>query len=156
MGTAPSKVLLPGALLHVVEQKGCVTNRGSCDFFFLLESYLAMTRYFSWLCTQELLLVVLRGQYGILEIEPDSAACKAGVLSVVLSSTSLFIFFCNMVDGNSYANRKEPIHLGRGEESQQYWREERITAEWWLRSRGAKAVSDTLSMVLGKMDLGRN
>ena len=39
----------------------------------------------SWLCTQESLLAVLGGPYGMLGIEPGSAACKAHALPAVLS-----------------------------------------------------------------------
>ena len=43
-----------------------------------------MHRGYSWPCTQELLLAVLRGPYGMLGIEPGSAACKAHTLPAVL------------------------------------------------------------------------
>ena len=44
-----------------------------------------MLRGYSWLYTQELFLAVLRGPYGMLEIEPGSGACKANALPTVLS-----------------------------------------------------------------------
>ena len=44
-----------------------------------------MHRGYSWLCTQELVLVVLRGPYGMLGIKPGSAVCKANALPAVLS-----------------------------------------------------------------------
>lgn len=42
--------------------------------------HLAMLRAHSWLCTQEILLAVLRVSYGILWIEPISATCNANTL----------------------------------------------------------------------------
>ena len=54
------------------------------QFFFLFGSHPAMHRGYSWLCTQELPLAVLRGPYGMLGIEPGSAACKANTLPAVL------------------------------------------------------------------------
>ena len=51
---------------------------------FLLGSHPAMLRGDSWLCTQELPLAVLRGPYGMLGIEPGSAARKANAVPSVL------------------------------------------------------------------------
>ena len=48
-------------------------------------SHPAMLKGYSWLCTQELLLAVLGGPYGMPGIEPGSAACKANALPAVLS-----------------------------------------------------------------------
>ena len=54
-------------------------------FILLFGSHPAMLRADSWLCTQESLLAVLGGPYGMLGIEPGSAACKANALPAVLS-----------------------------------------------------------------------
>ena len=62
--------------------------------FFLFGSHLVMHRGYSWLCTQELFLVVLRGPYGMLEIEPGSATCKANALPAVLLFQPLLGYFC--------------------------------------------------------------
>ena len=53
-------------------------------FFFFFGSHPAIHRGYSWLSTQELPLAVLRGPYGMLGIEPGSAACKANALPTVL------------------------------------------------------------------------
>ena len=53
--------------------------------FLLFGSHPVMHRGYSWLCTQELLLVVLKGPYGMLGIKPGLAACKANALPAVLS-----------------------------------------------------------------------
>ena len=54
-------------------------------FFFLLlcGSHLAMHRGHFCLCTQELLLAVLRGPYGMLGVKPELAACKVHALSLI-------------------------------------------------------------------------
>ena len=54
-------------------------------FLVIFGSHLVMHRGYSWLCIQELPLAVLRGPYGMLGIEPGSAACKANALPAVLS-----------------------------------------------------------------------
>ena len=54
-------------------------------FFLGGGSHPVMHRGYSWLCTQKLLLAVLRGPYGMLGIKPGSAACKANALPTVLS-----------------------------------------------------------------------
>ena len=53
-------------------------------FFLFLGSHPAMHRGYSWLCTQELLLAVLRGQYGMLGIKLGLAVYKANTLPTVL------------------------------------------------------------------------
>ena len=56
-----------------------------------------MLRGYSWLCTQELLLEVLRGPYGMLGIEPGSAACKANALPAVPSLQPQIILFIYLI-----------------------------------------------------------
>lgn len=48
----------------------------------------------SQLYTQELFLVVLRGLYGMLRIEPRSAACKASALSLSPKVSNISFLFC--------------------------------------------------------------
>ena len=72
---------------------------GISFFIFFWGSYPAKLRGYSWLCTQELLQAVLRGIYGMLGIEPRSAACKANALLSVLLLQPLplsFSFFTQM------------------------------------------------------------
>ena len=54
--------------------------------------------------TQELLLVVLRGPYGMLGIEPRLAACKANALPTVLLLQHSFLVFLT-----SHSKQK-PVH----------------------------------------------
>ena len=54
-------------------------------FIFLGGSHLAFPGTTPGSCTQELLLVVLRGTYGMLGTEPGSVVCKANTLPAVLS-----------------------------------------------------------------------
>ena len=63
-------------------------------FFFAFWVTPSNAQGYSWLCAQELLLAVLRGPYGMLGIEPGSAACKANTLPAVqlLQPQDLFIF----------------------------------------------------------------
>ena len=58
----------------------------NCDFiFFTFWVTTGDGQGYFWLCTQELLLAVLGGPYGMPGIEPGSAACKANALPAVLS-----------------------------------------------------------------------
>ena len=52
--------------------------------YLLFGSHPAIHRGYSWLCTQELLLAVLGGPYGMLGVEPGLAACNANALPTVL------------------------------------------------------------------------
>ena len=51
---------------------------------------------YSWLCSQELLLLLLRGPYGMPEIKTRLATCKKKILSIVLSLRPLkqILFVC--------------------------------------------------------------
>lgn len=62
-------------------------------FLFLFWDKIVTIRSYSWLCTQILLLVVLRGPFRRLEIKSGSADCKANILPTVLSH-SLFLSHC--------------------------------------------------------------
>lgn len=53
-------------------------------FFFILGSYLVFRDY-TWLCTQEFLLMVLRGSCIMVGIEPGSAAFRANNIPAVPS-----------------------------------------------------------------------
>ena len=55
-----------------------------CFVFCFLGHTWRCTGVYSWLCTQELPLAMLRGPYGMLGIVPGSAACKANALPAVL------------------------------------------------------------------------
>lgn len=53
-------------------------------FFFILGSHLVFRDY-TWLCTQEFLLMVLRESCIMVGIEPGSAACRANNIPAVPS-----------------------------------------------------------------------
>ena len=67
----------------------------------LFEPHPMMLRGSSWLCTQESLLAVLGGPYGMLGIEPGSAACKANALPAVLSLQPQCVYSCEDSQGGS-------------------------------------------------------
>ena len=80
----------------------------------LFWSHLAMHRGYSWLCTQESPLAVLRGPYGMLEIEPGMASCKANTLLAVLSlqPQDTHLNSCNISPALVYFERGFPMVLG--------------------------------------------
>ena len=55
------------------------------EIFWLWDSYLAVLRGYSWLCTEELVLEVLQETFEMLGIEPSLAMCKANVRPTVPS-----------------------------------------------------------------------
>lgn len=61
--------------------------------FFAFGVTLAMLRGSSWLYTPKLFLAVLRGQYGILGIEPGSVTYKANALPAILLLQPHHYFF---------------------------------------------------------------